>query len=310
MSPKSGATAWMNGEYIPWGEARLHVRTDAVMRGGSVFEGIPGYWSDQRDQLFIFRLEDHLARLARSMKVLRMDLDQSLDTVREACLEVVRRSAFREDVHVRPTVYFGEGASFGYLPGEIEVGSFVTATPLPRHPHGAARGLTAAISSWQRISDRDMPPRVKAAANYQNSRLAQTQAASDGYDTAILLNAAGHVTETPAACLLLVKDGVVVTPRTTNGILESITRASLIQLIRNELDLEVVERDVDRTELYVADELFECGSAHEVTPIVSVDRFDVGKGTVGDLTRQVMDLYSEVTRGQRDEYANWLTPVY
>lgn len=308
MSGRGSSTAWMNGDYIPLGDARIHVRTDAVMRGGSVFEGIPGYWNAEREQLYVFRLDDHMRRLSESMKVLRMHLN--LDPLTEACIEVVRRDGFRQDVHIRPTVYFGQGPNFAYRSDDIDVGSFVTATPLPRHPTGRTQGLNAAISSWTRISDRDMPPRVKASGNYLNSRLAQTQAMDDGYDTAIMLNGHGHVSETPAACLMMVKDGAVFTPRTTNGILESLTRAALIQLIRDELGIPVVERDVDRSELYLIDELFECGSAHEVTPIVSVDRFDVGKGTIGPVTAQIMELYSQVVTGRLDRYASWLTPVY
>jgi len=300
--------AWMDGEFIPFGQARIHVRSDCVMRGGSVFEGIPAYWSEQQQQLWIFRFDDHFSRLARSMKILRMNY--ALDELKDATIELARRSHVRQDVHLRPTVAFGLGPAFGYRPEDMEMNAFVTVVPFPRNEIHTDGGLRLAVSSWQRISDVDQPPRVKSSANYLNGRLAQTQARYDGYDGAILLNRNGYVSEGPASCLGLIRDGELLTPRVTDGVLEGITRATVLDLATESLGIKTTERAVDRTELYIADELFECGSAHEITPIVSVDGFEIGDGTPGPITRQLMTTYNDVVHGVAPERQHWLTPVY
>lgn len=307
-----GGTApwvWMDGRFVPWADARVHVRSDLVMRGGSVFEGIAGYWQEEAAQLRMFRLADHMLRLTRSMKVLRMELRYPLSDVQEAVVALVQRCEFREDVHVRPTVYFGEGASFGYRTDEIAVGAFVTAVPFP-HNEKSETGISISVSSWTRISDNSHPPRVKGGANYLSARLAQVQAQVDGYDGAVLLNHQGYVSEGPGACIMIVRDNVLVTPRITDGILESITRATIVQVVRAELGLPVEERAVDRTEMYLADEIFECGTAHEITPIVRVDGYVVGGGVPGPITRRVRELYSGIVHGALPRYRHWLTNVY
>jgi branched-chain amino acid aminotransferase len=302
--------AWMNGEFIPWGEARLHVTTDAVRFGSSVFEGMRGYWNESEGQLYLFRMEEHLKRLSQSMKMMRMTLPYSLSEIRDACVGVLAKNNLREDVHLTPTAYFGTGeAFFSYKPGTIDVGAYVFAGPR-KSILGTGEGIDVCVSSWMRISDRDIPPRIKAGANYQNGRLATVQAVEDGYDTALLLNERGKVAEGPGACVFLVRDGTMFTPPVTAGILESITRATLIQLLREEMSVTTVEREIDRTELYIADEVFMCGSAFEVYPVFSVDRYPVGKGTVGPLTSQLQTQYDNVVRGKNPRYSSWLLPVY
>jgi branched-chain amino acid aminotransferase len=301
---------WMNGEYIPWEEAKIHVTTEAVGFGSAVFEGLRAYWNDSEKQLYIFRLDDHLKRLAQSTKMMRMTLEHSIEDIGEACSGLLVRNDLREDVHLRPTVYFGVSkVFFAHQPGMVEVGAYVVTGPR-KSILGSGKGIHACVSSWTRISDRDMPPRIKAAANYQNGRLANAQAVEDGYDGAILLNELGKVAEGPGACLFLVREGTAITPPVTGGILESITRTTLIQLFRDEMSVPVVEREVDRTELYIADEVFYCGSAFEVFPIFSVDRFQVGEGKVGPLTAQLQTEYENVIRGNSPKYMDWLSPVY
>jgi branched-chain amino acid aminotransferase len=300
--------AWLDGEFVPWSEAKLHVRTECVMRGANVFEGVRGYWDDSAAELRVLQLDEHLDRLHRSMKVLRLEVPYSRRDLRAISLELLRRNEFREDVHLRPTVYFGEGDGFAHTPETIHMGAFITATA--QRARRNTTGIACAVSSWQRISDRDVPPRVKAAGNYINARLAIVQARVDGYDNAILLNAEGKVTEAPAACLFLIRDGVAVTPTVTSGILDSLTRSSLLRLFRDELGVAVEEREVDRTELYHADEVFLCGTHTEVLPVVSVDRYPVGSGAVGPLTATLGDLFFDIVRGRVPKYAAWLTPVY
>jgi branched-chain amino acid aminotransferase len=310
MTSEHPTYVWMNGEFISWGNAKLHVATDAVRFGSSVFEGMRGYWNEPEGQLYVFRVEDHLRRLSQSMKMMRMALGHSLEEIREACVALLAKNGLRQDVHLTPTVYFGVGEGFfPYKPGTVDVGAYVFAGPR-KSILGTGQGIHVCVSSWTRISDRDIPPRIKAAANYQNGRLATVQAAEDGYDSAILLNELGKVAEGPGACVFLVRDGTALTPPVTGGILESITRATLIDLFQKEMSVPVVEREVDRTELYIADEVFMCGSAFEVFPVFSVDRYQVGDGKVGALTARLQTEYESVIRGQNLSYSDWLLPVY
>lgn len=300
--------AWLDGQMVPWDEARIHIHTEAIMRGTTVFEGLRAYWNSDQEQLYLFRLPEHMRRLAQSMKMMRMTLPYSVDVMSKALLELLVVNRVREDVHARPTVYLGEGKPFGYLPGEIRCGAFITAVPSPTLKR-VWDGISACVSTWRRLPDIVMPPRIKAGANYQNSRMAIVEAQVNGYDNAILLDERGKVTEGPGACIFLVRDGIPITPPITGSILESITRATVIELLARELSLRTVEREVDRTELYVADEVFYCGTAWEITPVTSVDRLPVGDGKVGPITEDLQSRYFDVVRGVNQTYSEWLTPV-
>lgn len=300
---------WLNGEYVPWPDAKVHVSTDTVLRGANVFEGLRAYDSPEQSQMFIFRLEEHLDRLWKSMKIMRMTLPYSQADLAAACTGIVARNGFREDLQIRVISYFGEGPLFAFEPDKIFTGAFILATPR-RSTLTDERGLACCVSAWRRISDNVMPPRVKAGANYHQSRLVSVQAHVDGYDNAILLNDRDKVSEGPGACLMIVRDGRPITPPVTAGILESITRTSLGELFAKELQLELLEREIDRTELYLADEAFYCGSAYEVLPVTSVDRYPVGGGAIGPVTRRIRELYHDVVRGSVPKYKHWLTPVY
>lgn len=302
--------AWMNGELIPWKDATVHVRTDAFMYGANIFEGIRAYASPDKQQLYIFRNDEHMDRLLNSSaKILRMKSRWSVEEINRGTIEMMRANGFHEDCHIRPTLYFGTGEPFSFDSSKIEVGVVVTAVERASSP-SLSTGVAARVVSWRRIDDESMPPRVKAGANYLNSRYAVMEAKVDGYDTAILLNHRGKVAEGPGACLMMVRNGKVITPPVTEGILESITRATLIQLFQEEMGIEVVEREVDRTELYIADEVFFCGTAWEVLPVVSVDRYQVGTGEVGPVVKGMQETYFAAGRGQNPRYEGWLTPVY
>jgi branched-chain amino acid aminotransferase len=242
--------------------------------------------------------------------MLHLVVEYSDEALTAAFRELLRANGFRNDVHFRPTVYFGEGENgAAYLPEEIRSGMFVIAV---QRPNGKllTDGVHAGTSSWRRNSDLAMPSRIKAAGNYLNSRYAHVEARRNGYGAALMLNGEGHVAEGPAACFMMVKQGRVVTPPITADILESITRETLIQLIRDELGVEVVEREIDRTEVYNAEEAFFCGSGAEVTPMISLDRFALGDGTPGALTKRIQRLYFDVAEGRVEKYRHWLTPVY
>jgi branched-chain amino acid aminotransferase len=296
---------YLNGRIVPYAEALIPVQSNAVKFGTSVFEGLRAYWNTARGELYVFRLPEHVDRLLDSLKLMRMEHAFSRDELTSSILEVLRKNEYREDVHIRQTAYLDADGDMG-LTGPV--GLAVDA--LPRRMADKP-GITAGISSWLRIPDGAMPPRIKCSANYQNGRLAQLEAKVNGYDTALLLNARGKLAEGPGACCFVVRRGVPMTPPVTADILESVTRATLLDLCAKELGLTPEVRDIDRTELYVAEEAFLCGSGWEIAPIVSVDRLPLGDGTKpGPVTRAIQACYFSVVRGERPAYRDWLTPVY
>jgi branched-chain amino acid aminotransferase len=310
MADRAPTYAWKNGKIIPWDQCVVHGRSAGGFMGSNVFEGVRAYWNPQQDELFVFKHEEHLQRLARSMKTVRLEVPFTLHEIGQGALDLLRANEFREEAHFVPVAFFGMGAhSFNTLGPTVDNGVYITAVPWPQ-PTALWNGVAACVASWRRISDDSVPPRLKAGANYQNSRLAQTEARVNGYDTAIILNQRGTVAEGPGACLMMVRDGKLVTPPVTAGILESITRATLLDLAGRELQMDVVEREIDRTELYVAEEVFMCGSGLEVLPITSVDRIPVGEGSRGSTTKRIQDVYFAAARGELPAYRHWLTPVY
>lgn len=300
---------WMDGEIVPWSEARIHVSADALLRGANVFEGVRAYWEPKERQLYIFRNADHLRRLRHSAKIMRMAIPYSDEQFTEAFLELIRKNRFSDNVHFRPVVYFDTGESHHWEPSEIRTGAFVLAYSRPPSPQGS-KGIQSCVSSWRRNSDNSSPSRVKAAGNYHNSRLAQIDAKVKGFGSPIMLNDQGEVAESPSSCFMMVRDGVIITPPVYADILESITRDTLIKLYRSELGLEVMERPIDRSELYIADEAFFCGSGAEVVPIVGIDHYPVGDGKVGPLTKKIQEQYFKVVVNTKGPYADWLLPVY
>lgn len=300
---------WMDGEIVPWDQAKIHVAAETVIRGENVFEGMRAYWNDAEEQLFIFKNAEHLKRLRQSAKIMRMSIPYSDRELTDAFMELLRKNRFREGVHFRPVVYFDQGEPHSWKPEEIRTGVFVLAFSRPHAPSIFA-GIKSCTSTWRRNSDLSSPSRVKAAANYHNSRLAHVEARLNGFGTPIMLNDRGEIAESPGSCFMMVRDGTVITPPITADILESITRTTLIDLFRDELKVPVVEREIDRSEVYIADEAFFCGSGAEVQPIISVDHYPVGDGTVGRLTKRMQELYFEIAAGKVAKYRHWLTPVH
>ena len=302
--------AWLDGDFVAWDDAKIHIHSNCVLRGTNVFEGVRAYWNEEHSDLYAFRMPDHMTRLAQSMKILRIALPYSLQVLADASMELLRRCEYREDVHFRPTVYVGESEdNFGIDPLSTTIGAFIVALPRPRRK-AVETGIHVSVSSWQRISDLTIPPRAKVGANYINSRMAIVQAKVDGYDSTVILNERGKVSELPTSCLMMVRHNRLVTPPLTDNILESITRETIMLLARDELGLAVEERSVDRTELYVADELFACGTAEEVTPIVSVDRYQIGEGKRGQITKAIQELYGAMVRGEIAKFKQYLNPTY
>lgn len=301
--------AWMDGSLVPWERATIHVSAETVLRAANVFEGMRAYPNEDGSNLNIFRNSEHLRRLRQSAKVMRMSIPYSDDQLTNAFVELIRANGYTDNVHFRPVVYFGEGESNQYDPSEIRTGVFVLAFSRPQAA-AVTRGVKSCVSSWRRSPDVSAPSRIKAAGNYHNSRLAHVEARINGFGPPIMLNERGKIAEGPAACFMMVRDGVVITPPVTADILEGITRSTLIDLARSELGVTVVEREVDRSEAYICDEAFFCGSGSEIVPILSVDHYPVGDGSIGPLTRKIQEIYFDVVKGRIARYHGWLTPVY
>ena len=257
MDQSSIPKVLLNDRLVEKSEAVIHLDTVAFKYGAMVFEGLRAYWNEQTRQLNVFRLEDHCRRLGQSVRVMRMDTALTASDYSAAVVRALRSNRIQATSHVRQMVYV-DGPGEAFVTGPVS--HAVIVTPKGGWFEGRELGIHACFSSWQRISDSSIPPRVKCAANYQNARLSLLQARLDGYDSALLLNAAGKVAEEPRGCVFVCRGGRVVTPTVTSDILESITRATLMQLFREVHGVEVIEREVDRTEFYVADEAFVCGT--------------------------------------------------
>lgn len=295
---------WLDGNIIDVNEAKIPVLAPTAQFGLNVFEGIPGYWNEEKGQLFAFRLDDHYARLMRSARLLEIDCPYTKEQLKQALVDIVRANGYREDISIRQTL-FVEG--FGSWGSSEPVGMFVA--PIPRKKTSAEynkNGLKVCVSSWRRISDTMLSPRVKCGANYINSRVGQREALRNGYDTCLFLNEQGKVSEGPGSCFFMVKDGKLVTPLLTDSVLESITRDTVIHLAEEVLHIPVEERSIDRTELYTCDEAFLCGSAMEIRPIVSIDRYALDGQ---EITARLHQVYLDVVRGKMEEYRPWTSAL-
>lgn len=295
---------WLNGEIMHVDDAKINVLSPTSQFGLNVFEGIPCYWNDEHAQLYAFRLEDHYNRLIRSTRLIQIDNPYSKSDMKNAFVDVIRANEYRQNISVRQTL-FVEG--FGSWGSSDPVGMFVA--PIPKK--GMSKeynqsGLNACVTSWRRISDNVLSPRIKCGANYINSRLGQREAIRNGYDTCIFLNEFGKIAEGPGSCFFMVKNGELITPRITDAVLESITRDTVIKLAKS-LNITVEERTIDRTELYTCDEAFLCGSAMEITPVVSVDRYSIG---IGEITQTLSSEYRNVVTGIKEKFRDWVTPIY
>lgn len=298
-------TIMMDGELMPFAEARLHPLSLAVTYATTVFEGLRAYRHPQTGAFALFRLAEHVRRLQVGMKVMRFDRTYELPYLHECLTRLIRANAPDDDVYVRLLVYI---SGQGLMATTGPVGFTAAAVPRERSKFGDT-GMSLGVSSWTRLADNASPPRIKATANYHNARITQMQAKADGYDGALMLTAQGRVSETPIACFFMVRDGRLITPSLTSSVLESVTRDTVLTLYR-ELTGEVAEqRDVDRSELYFADEAFICGTGQEILPVTSIDRLPVGDGVPGPLTRRLRERYFEVVRGLVPDHAEWRTAV-
>ncbi len=305
--PAADVVCWFEGDWVPLADAKVGVMTHAFMYGTAVFEGIRGYWNEDQGQLYLLKLREHYERIVDSAKVLLMDHGETVDSLMEKTLELVRRNGFREDVYIRTTIYKST-ESIGVRLHNVECRLNILGVPFGDYIETG--GIRCGTVSWRRTADTSIPSRAKVVGSYVNPAMAKSEAVLNGFDEAIVLTQAGKVAEGSAENLFLVRRGQLVTPGVDSDILEGITRAGILELAERELGLKTVQRTVDRTELYLAEEIFLCGTGAQIVPVVSVDHRTVGTGGVGPITSRVMSSYFDIARGRAPDYKHWVTPVY
>jgi branched-chain amino acid aminotransferase len=296
------------GEFARYHDVHLGLMTHALHYGTAVFEGIRAYWNQKRSQLYLLQAAAHYERMRRSANVMRMELPHSTEELVNFTLELLRRNEFKSDVYVRPLLYTSS-EEIGVRLHNLNRSFFIYSVPFGNYVEVEA-GIRCVVSSWRRVPDQSLPARAKIAGAYAQSALAKSEAVEGGFDEAIVLTVDGHVSEGSAENLFMYKDGVFVTPPVTDDILEGVTRQLLIGVIKSELNKEVLERSIDRTELYTCDELLLCGTGAQISPVIEVDRRPVGNGKVGEFTQELQSIYFGAVRGETPKYKDWTIPVY
>ena len=308
MSQVAPKYAFFKGKIVPMEEAKISVMTHAFNYGTAVFGGLRGYWNDDEEQLFVFRPHDHFERFIQSAALLRIDTGYSESEWVEILNELLRTEGFRENCYIRPLAY-KSSELIGVRLSDIDDAVTMFAQPFGSYVKNEV-GTHVCFSAWRRIDDNAIPARGKIAGAYANSALIKADALLAGYDEALVLNNDGHVSEASAANVFIVRRGAVITPPVQANVLEGITQRSLITLMRDELGLEVIERDIDRTEVYIADEVFLCGTGVQIAAVTRVEHRPIGSGEMGSITGQLRELFFDVVSGRVAKYRHWLEPVY
>lgn len=300
--------AYFDRKIVPYEDAKVGVLTHGLNYGTAVFGGLRGYWNEQKEQLFVFRPLDHYRRFLNSSKFLLMELDETPESLTQRTLELLRQENHRCDVYIRPLAFKSDemiGVKLHGLHDQLSIVSF----PFLKY---VANDTNAHVtfSSWRRVDDNSIPARGKVSGAYVNSALIKTDAVLSGFDEALVLNQDGHISEGSAMNVLMVRDGVVVTPPVTDNILEGITRRTVMELVQKELKLPLVERPIDRTEVYICEEFLMTGTAAQVVAVTRVDHRPIGSGVMGPITARLRELFDQVVRGQLPAYQDWNVPVY
>jgi branched-chain amino acid aminotransferase len=304
--PDTDVVCWFEGEWVRLADAKVGVMTHAFLYGTAVFEGIRGYWNGDQGQLYLLKLREHYERILDSARVLLMDHGVTLERLMELTLELVRPTDLREDIYIRTPIYKSTEA-IGVRLHDIETRLNILGVPFGDYI--ATGGIRCGTVSWRRTSDLAIPSRAKVVGSYVNPALAKSEAILNGFDEAIVLTHEGKVAEGSAENLFMVRRGQLVTPGVDSDILEGITRGGIIELAERELGMRTIQRSVDRTELYLADEVFLCGTGAQIVPVVSIDHRPIGTGEVGPVTSRVMDAYFDIARGRMPGYEHWVSPV-
>lgn len=300
--------AYFRGKIVPYSEAKVGVLTHGFNYGTAVFGGIRAYWNEEEEQLYVFRVYEHFQRLLHSAKIMCMELDHTPESLTQLTLELLRKEDYRRDIYIRPLAYKADeivGVKLHDLEDEITI----AALPFDSY---IANDTNAHVtfSSWRRLDDNMVPARGKVSGAYANSALIKTDAVRAGFDEALVLTQEGHVSEGSAMNIFMVRNSDLITPSITENILEGITRRTAIELARTELDLTIIERPIDRTEVYMSEELFMTGTAAQVVAVTQVDHRLIGTGRMGPITARIRELYAQIVRGRLPKYSHWNTPVY
>lgn len=298
--------AFFKGQFVPIDQAKLSIMTQVINYGIGAFGGIRAYWNDDKNQLYVFRISDHYRRFLSSGRLFNATLPYSVDDLAKITIELIRREGYRQDAYVRPLLY---NATEDITPRLYDVQFDFAAFTRPQGNYIKLE-VTAGVSSWRRLDDNIIPSRGKVTGGYVNSALARSEAFWNGFDEAIVLNQDGHVAEGSAENLFIVRDGRLRTPPVTDNILEGITRNTIIRIAQDDLGLEVTERSIDRSELYISDEVFFCGTGAQVAAVVEIDHRKIGSGKIGPITQKLQEEYFRTVRGKNLKYEQWLTPVY
>lgn len=306
--PQDDTVCWFEGQWTSLADAKVSIMTHSFLYGTAVFEGIRAYWNADEEQLYLLRAREHFERILDSSKILMMDPGYGVDEMVSMAAELLRQNAYREDCYVRATVYKSDEAIGVKLHG---IDCKLNLLSIPFGDYIATdRPISCGTVSWRRTGDLNIPSRAKIVGSYVNPAFSKTEAALNGHEEAIVLTHDGHVSEGSAENLFMVRKGRLVTPGVHADILEGITRAGIIELASKELDLDCDVREIDRSELYVADEVFLCGTGAQVSPVSSIDHRVIGTGEIGPVTAAIMATYFDAVRGKSEQYRHWVEPVY
>jgi branched-chain amino acid aminotransferase len=300
--------AYFEGEIVPFEKATVSVMNHTLNYGTGAFGGIRGYWNEDEEQLFVFRPIEHFTRFLNSARLLSFELDYTPEKCWQILLELLRTEGWRQNVYVRPLAYV-KNSLIGVRLHDLDYGITMFSLPFGQYVDDE-EGCAVTISSWRRVDDNSIPARGKITGSYVNSAFIKTDALRGGYAEALVLNQDGHIAEGSAENFFMVRNGIVYTPPVNANILEGITRRTVIQLMQDEMGLEVVERNIDRSEVYLADELLFCGTGVQIAAITSVDRRPIGSGSMGPVVGELRDVFFRVVTGRNPKYRDWNVPVY
>ena len=301
-------TIYFNGKFVKEDKAVVPITTHALHYGTGCFEGIRAYWSEKENQLLVFRMRDHYKRLMQSCKIILTTPKESIDELCEITIKLVEKNFVKQDLYIRPLAYKADPAVGNFNLKNLKNGFAIYTVPLERYLN-TDRGIVANVSSWRRIPDNVIPPRGKITGSYVNTALAKSESLFSGFEEAILLDERGHVVEGSTENIFIVKDGIMITPPESSDILIGITRQTVMMLCKNDLLISVVERDIDRSELYQADEVFFVGTGAEVTPVVEIDHREIGSGKTGPITTKIKGIYFQLVHGEYPKYKEFITSV-
>jgi branched-chain amino acid aminotransferase len=307
MNQSLPSHAYFEGEIVPYSEAKVGVLTHALNYGTAIFGGLRGYWNAEEEQVYLFRTQDHFKRLLQSAYIMRMDIGKTAEELASILKQLIRTANYRENIYVRPLIYKSTEMIGVKLHG-VEDQISIVALPFGSYVD-KEEGLHVCFSAWQRVNDNSIPARAKIAGAYANSALIKSDAILSGFDEALVLTQDGHLSESSAANVLMVRNGKLVTPPATDDVLEGITLKSVLQLARD-LGIEVEQRKIDRTEVYIADEMMMCGTGMQLAAVTRVEHRNIGTGQMGEITRTLRNLYFDVVAGRVPKYRDWLDPVY